>query len=105
MKPQILPTGTSVQLTWLDSTAYRGWKYGFSKHALAPPEIETLARVVACKPDYLVVSSSLSQENEGFLDPLVIPWGSILTLEVADNSIHAERDRETASDELPPPTE
>lgn len=82
MKPQNFPVGTPVQLTWLDSTAYRGWKYGFTKHDFSPPQIKTRAHVIDCRPDYLVVTSSLSEVNEGFLDPLVIPWGSILTLEI-----------------------
>jgi len=75
-----LERGTLVLLTWLDSVSCHGWKYD-PHHNYQPPRIQSIGFVAAATEEFVTISTSFSPSNEGMLDPLVIPWGSIVELE------------------------
>lgn len=76
--------GSTVLVTWIDSTAWNGWRYFGANQRIELPArlIETLGWVVDVTSDVLTLCSSISQPNkfnlnQGQSDHLSIPLGCI----------------------------
>ena len=79
--------GTPIHVLWMDSTSLPGWNYVPEKRPVdfAPRTIETYGRLVGENPVSILVAGSFSKPlseggDWGYLDPLVIPRGCIVTL-------------------------
>lgn len=73
-----LKLGHAVRVFWYDSASHGGWQYSTKIGDVG--KIVTLGYVLNTKPNCITVSSSIATDNAS-IDPISIPWGSILKID------------------------
>lgn len=81
MKPVNIKSNTLVKVTWQDSAFEQGWVY--RSVPLSLPKIATVGYVTHCTKEFIEVAGSIGLDGKrGSLNPLALPFGMILSIEI-----------------------
>lgn len=80
-----IPFGTTIKVKWLDSVSKGGWIYSLDQLPDIA-EITSQGYVIRAqeKTRALTLSTSLIDDRKGFIDPISIPWASIVEVEIKE---------------------